>query len=189
MGENDHRAISRHARFVVTGAQGTGKGKLVRGLARKHSLVTDEGMPKLPEGVALGTLADYRIETLIAVHRCMAHLQPANKSVIYEHSLVDSLAYVSTRCIRLSEMDGVDYAQEKWASVLGVTASFLRDSFRIDHVFFLKGADPEQAEIEDGIIAVLEAFGIAHTELAANKHRTNLELVSHTIEGYLSESG
>lgn len=172
-------------RFILIGAPGLNKGKIMRSLVRSHGL---EGKPSLTDfdDYAIGRLADYRIEAKLASDRCYELAQTPKRATIFEHSLIDSLSYCALRAMEMASSKAVDeYTQEKWAALTVIISSFIRDTFYYDHLFFFVGSDEKDLEVS--YISVLEAFGLPYSLLDGN-YQENLIAVTQTIEGYLNGS-
>jgi hypothetical protein len=175
-------------RFVLVGVPGTDKGKLTRALARSLGISACSGLTVSDE-FALGALADYRAELGLATDRCFQIQSEPKNPTIFEHTLIDSLAYASLRYVMMRDYQNVDeYTQEKWASVAALAGAMLRDTFRYDHVFFIsrtfEGDGDVEEEIQSALLSVLEGFGIPYTHLEG-KYEENRDAIAQTIEAYL----
>lgn len=167
-------------RFVLVGAPGTNKGKISRSLSRSLGLFVHSGMT-IPDGIAVGTLADYRVEIKLAVDRAFA-MQAVGVPTIYEHTLIDSLAYASLRFMDMRDLNNVDeYTQEKWATVTAIVGAMVRDTFRYDHVFVIEGGDDD---LQKALVVALDAFGVSYSMLSG-KYKENLASIKYVIETYL----
>lgn len=173
-------------RVVVVGAPGTGKGQLVLDLARKNGLFDISGMTTHPD-LATGTLADYRVEMKLAIDRCFD--MQVDEPRIFEHTLIDSLAYAATRAITISQMVGEDDPTLlKWTALTGLIGSLLSDSFKADQVFFIEAQtdDEQTVAIENALRSVLEATSLNFTTLSGTPEENMAEahrVLQETVDG------
>src|SRR5579864_6164392 len=100
-------------RFILVGAPGVNKGKLARSVAKNKKLKYVSGLT-VPSEHAVGVLADYRVELKLATDRCFATIS-ATEDSIFEHSLIDSLAYSSYRFVTVRDYSD-QYNIDKWAA-------------------------------------------------------------------------
>lgn len=153
-------------RVVLVGAPGSGKTELVEALRDRFMVVRDPTL-KISSSYALGQLADYRVELLVAAQR--AHLDPPRKKrQLCCHSLIDSLTYSAVRVANMVKYVNVDEQtlERWWLTAYMISALFL-DTFTADHVFFLPGHDNTSwsEQIENTLRETLESIEIKYVQL------------------------
>lgn len=121
------------------------------------------------EAPALGALADYRTELLIAAHR--AHVRDYKDVEVYLNSLIDSLAYATVR-LAYNVADPIsDEQTERLLLTEMVIGAFVRDTLSYDLVFLFPGYDGEEGDFNHQLSVfypqLLDALEIEHTVLDA----------------------
>lgn len=173
-------------RYYLVGVEGVGKAKLARAMKDKYGFDVVKGIKAAPAGVALGVLADYRVELQLLANR-LPETQLVGKSV-YTHSVIDSLAYIAVRYIGYRDFyGGDDEALQKWSSLALLAGECIKDSFRYDSVFFIKSDNPEDELMQDALESVLVSFDIKFTVLSGN-FEDNLKTIGDEISGSGSAS-
>jgi hypothetical protein len=156
-------------RVVIVGAPGAGKSLILDKILSKHDVLVQDDIEV--NGWAAGPLADFRTELIIAVDRMTNNLVTIDKDVLAIHSLIDSLAYASTRVYQIVN-SGVANEEESfaWNLTMHEIALLLRTSFHADSVLFLAGNDGEAHSqvIEDAIVSILNEYKIEHTSLTGD---------------------
>jgi hypothetical protein len=182
-------------RIVLVGAPGTGKDVFSNDL---HQALKDKGFV-LPiagssndymahYGKAVGALADYRIELSLAVRRAISMQDLEN--AIFEGSLLDSVAYSAARYKRLIDEDLVDdQVGYTWWLTMSLITSMLRDTFRADHVIYIKPANANEfkADINEALLAVMKELKIEYREVYEDQlqdEESSAKLVEELIKEF-----
>lgn len=181
-------------KIYILGAPETGKRKLA-----------DSLMDRFPERLihqseqtiygdssgsyAVGSLADYRIEMKIASDRAtLPKYFHTPKTILYTHSLLDSLIYATLKFERIAAHDTIDqYNYDKSVMVMTLIASFIRDTFEYDHVFFILTDHEDKQAYESMAKNALDGFEIDHTVLRADEHLQWEDQIATILEGYLGQ--
>lgn len=120
-------------RVVLLGAAGAGKDDLAKALVTRFpELGQPKGHPTslLPEGLAFGSLADYRTELTLAGLRA---LQITSEEGLYTHSVLDNLGHEYVRFSELGNADLLDETETTRHFLLsGILYAMVVDSFKVD---------------------------------------------------------
>jgi hypothetical protein len=153
-------------RVVLVGSPDSGKSSVAKHLIQENLVQKSLGHPsEILEPyteVAVGELADYRVETLLTARR--AFLQ-AEEDVVFTHTSVDNVAYAAQRASTLLSIDEGSVEATIAAVVLRLSTDILLDSFRGDIVIFLTGNDGTEygQDLENMLEYTLDEFNIDHT--------------------------
>jgi hypothetical protein len=156
----------RRMRVVLVGAPDSGKNSVAQELIKQNLVQKSLGHPvEILDPyleVAVGELADYRVEVLLAARR--AFLQ-AEEDVVFTHTSVDNIAYAAQRASTLLHIDEGSPEAATAAAVLKLVADMFIDSFRGDVIIFLTGNDGTEygQELENLLEYALDDFNIDHT--------------------------
>ena len=163
-------------KIYLVGAPSTDKTKLASAVQAAAPYLKLFVTPDDPDGPALGAQADYRTEMVLAVDRMRASMD--SNDWIFTGSLIDSVAHTAVNfTARSSYLNADETALHLMTS--HVIAAMLRDSFKHDYVFFLPGhSDEFGEEIEIGLQAVLDTFGLSYVELGTDFDE-NVKLISN----------
>lgn len=177
-------------KFFILGAPDAGKRKLANGLMDRfpQSLIHQSETTIYDNSYAVDGLADYRVETKIAADRATRpkYFQKPT-SVLYTHSLLDSLIYSTLRYERVVAHENVDeYLLEKAVMVMTLAAAFIRDTFEYDHVFFLLTDHEDKKAFESLAKNALDGFEIDHTVLRGDEQLQWVDQAATILEGYLN---
>lgn len=133
-----------------------------------------------PDGPALGSMADYRMELTLAVER-MNNILNEDFS-IHTGSLLDTIAHSSVNYT--NEVDTTNEDAAKLFLTAHLASAMLRDSLKHDYVFFVRGSNDEYGEqIEIALELGMIAFGISYVELEMDQMDDNVKLISDIING------
>jgi len=149
-------------KVVLVGAPGTGKNELLCELVKRYKLSPWRSPNALLDQV-VGQLADYRTELRLAISRAQ---NPTHD--LYDHSLIDSVAYTSTRYMNMLNNGTVsDEELFRWMMTFHMAALLLRDSFKADKVVFIPGNDGESfsKQIEEALLETLKQLKIEYDTL------------------------
>lgn len=139
---------------TLAGGPDSGKTKLAELIARETGGASISGLPALIGDAAVGSMADYRTELLIASYR--AHLRKERVPVIQRTSLLDSMAYVMMRLAGMLDRQSTpDDETERWLLSLSVVTTLMRDSFESDLVFYLAPKTKEINSFAASVVAFL----------------------------------
>lgn len=177
--------VQHTGRFYIVGAPGVGKSKIVEAVAERF----DEKLffhEDVETRYALGSLADYRVELALAMHRWKREQTYA--PTIFAHSLIDNLAYVTYALSRYRQGTVRIGTVERAVLTMGIVGAMLTDSFKYDHVFFIRGdfdpnEDYDQYQIQSVLRMILDEYKIEYTTIDASAEAANQ--VGDVIEGYL----
>lgn len=143
------------------------------------------------EAAALGLLADYRAELLLASRRATV-LHSAERATLYTHSLADSLAYSMAR-VDTQQKHGVGSPTTRatWVLTMAIISDMFRDTFKADEIFFLSADfDPDEQQMQFKIQEIqgfiLDAFALNYTIIDAESQGV-VEDIAKVIEPYISE--
>lgn len=178
-------------KFFILGAPDTGKRRLANGLMDRFAeelIHQSETTIYDRSGYAVDGLADYRVEVKIAAERATAPKSfQKPKTILYTHSLLDSLIYSTLKYERVVSHENVDqYLLEKSVMVMTLAAAFIRDTFEYDHVFFILTDHEDKKAYESMAKNVLDGFEIDHTVLRGDDHLQWEDQAATILEGYLS---
>lgn len=135
---------------------------------------------------AVGPTADYRIELKLALNRA---LQETQGSTIAAHSLIDSLAYTSFAVARYKDFDAVSLGTgQRLIMTFSIIGTILTDSFKYDHLFFLRGdfdpeEDFEQDQIQTLLQMIMDQYELNYSIIDADENAA--DNIAKILEGYL----
>jgi hypothetical protein len=112
---------------------------------------------------ALGELADYRLELLLATERMLLHLN--DQDIVMTTSLVDSVAYPLTRIVGMSNSGSVSAMElDRWTCTVATNLLIFRDSFESTKVYTLFDEPAKTGDfyddLEDNLLTVLKEYNI-----------------------------
>lgn len=174
-------------RFYLVGAPSIGKAKIANELAERF----DERLAIFDEHFntpwALGTVADYRIELHLALSRFM---RDCDMPTLHSHSLIDNLAYITYALSRYKLGTVALGTVERAILTMTILGTILRDSFKYDHVFFMRAdfdpnEDCDQYQLQTILQMILDDYQINYSIIDVDEDA--IDKISGVLEGYLSE--
>jgi hypothetical protein len=183
-------------RFIIAGAPGAGKRELANQLLDKYpgEFVHQRESFIYYGNFAVGTMADYRVELKIATDRIFTDWRDTDlmwsKSMLYTHTLLDSLAYATLALQRHTEYGGVtQYTLDKSAATMAVIGAMFRDSFRFNHIFLIEraafiDASFEGHDVQERLKLILDEFRLPYTILTEERKEQWADDVEETIKAY-----
>lgn len=173
-------------RIVLAGADGSGKRELVRELNKLFPEfdVSEPDTEAIYAPWAVGSLADYRTELMIATERAAVM---AGTNILFTHSLLDSVVYASVRLMLMPQNNVLNLS--RWYHTQIVITHMLRDSWKSDLVFFLRGNNGEhfQKEVERGFEIVFDELDLRPVILdddAGQNLEESARIIKTEIEKY-----
>lgn len=148
-------------KIVICGSRGSGKKEFLQSLSNEifYTIVPDNSLNQKDFGFALGELADYRAELILACERVIQLQYPLDSHVLYENSLFNSVAYSALRVSSIIN-DGTGENEEAlvWTMTMHMCARMLRDTLDVDAIIYLPGNDGTKfgKDLEESLREVLE---------------------------------
>jgi hypothetical protein len=153
-------------RIVLVGAPGSGKEDLANAIL---AALVERGTPGIGPvgdaqeivssmGYAVGPIADYRTELLVAVDRAFEMTVLGDDiDAVYTGTLLDNVAH--TLVILSAGINSGAFSQGealRWDLTSQLAYGMMIDSFKADHVFFLGGGESDLAEFYPELLSQVQ---------------------------------
>jgi hypothetical protein len=172
-------------RIVLVGAPGSGKEDLAWELRdafqkKDQNLIGPVGDAS-EAGETVGPITDYRTELMIGVDRIfdMLHLGEGN-DVVFTGTILDNVVHTLVHVAAATNAGAFSYGEElRWEWTTQLLYAMMLDSFKADHVFYLRGGEPE--DLAGFYPELLDQVQVDYVELEGDRS-AYLETVLQKLE-------